>query len=76
MVDVVIPLDMWEEDQEGVIVSWIYKTGASVTEGEVLCEVMVEKSQSDLHAPASGMLTIVEEAEAIVAKGQVIARID
>ena len=76
MTEVIIPQDMWDEDLEGVIVTWIYKTGATVTEGDVLCEVMVEKSQSDLLAPASGVLTIVEEAEAIVKRGQVIARIE
>ncbi len=76
MTEVIIPEDMWDEDLEGVIVTWIYKTGATVTEGDVLCEVMVEKSQSDLLAPASGVLTIVEEAEAIVKRGQIIARIE
>ncbi|MFK8021975.1 MAG: biotin/lipoyl-containing protein [Pseudomonadales bacterium] len=76
MTDVIIPLDMWEEDREGVIVSWIYRTGATVTKGEPLCEVMVEKVQSDLLAPASGLLTIVEDADAIVSKGQTIATIE
>ena len=76
MTEVIIPEDMWDEDLEGVIVTWIYKTGATVTEGDVLCEVMVEKSQSDLLAPASGVLTIVEKAEAIVKRGQIIARIE
>ena len=75
MTEVIIPEDMWDEDLEGVIVTWIYKTGATVTEGDALCEVMVEKSQSDLLAPASGVLTIIEEAESIVKRGQIIARI-
>ena len=76
MVEVIIPNDMWEEDLEGVIVTWIYKTGANVSEGDVLCEVMVEKSQSDLLSPAAGILTIIEDAEAIVKRGQVIAHIE
>lgn len=76
MSNVIVPLDMWEDDKEGVIVSWIYKSGATVTEGEPICEVMVEKVQSDLLAPASGVITIVEEADAIVEKGQTIATID
>ncbi len=67
---------MWEDDKEGVIVSWIYRSGAQVTEGEVLCEVMVEKVQSDLLSPATGTLTIVEEADAIVERGQTIATIE
>ena len=76
MTDVIVPSDMWDDDREGVIVSWLYLSGATVTEGEVLCEVMVEKAQSDLLSPASGVLTIVEEADAIVSRGQVIGRID
>ena len=76
MTDVIIPLDMWEDDKEGVIISWIYRTGATVTEGEPICEVMVEKVQSDLLAPASGELTIIEEADEVVSKGQTIATIE
>jgi pyruvate/2-oxoglutarate dehydrogenase complex dihydrolipoamide acyltransferase (E2) component len=76
MTDVIVPNDMWDDDREGVIVSWLYLSGATVTEEEVLCEVMVEKAQSDLLSPASGVLTIVEEADAIVSRGQVIGRID
>lgn len=76
MTDVIVPVDMWDDDKEGVIVSWIYRSGAVVKEGEVLCEVMVEKVQSDLLSPAAGTLTIIEEADAIVERGQTIATID
>jgi pyruvate/2-oxoglutarate dehydrogenase complex dihydrolipoamide acyltransferase (E2) component len=67
---------MWDDDKEGVIVSWLYRDGASVSKGEVICEIMVEKVQSDLLAPASGTLSIVEEADEVVSKGQLIASID
>lgn len=76
MTDVRIPEDMWDDDKEGVIVSWLYRDGATVREGEVLCEIMVEKVQSDLLAPASGTLHIVEEADEVVSKGQLIASIE
>ena len=41
MTDVIVQNDMWDDDREGVIVSWLYLSGATVTEEEVLCEVMV-----------------------------------
>ena len=68
--------DMWEEGKEGVIVSWIYQNGASVSEGEAICEVIVEKIQSDILAPTSGTLTIVSEADDVVQLGQKIATIE
>ncbi|MFT5705160.1 MAG: pyruvate/2-oxoglutarate dehydrogenase complex dihydrolipoamide acyltransferase (E2) component [Shewanella sp.] len=73
---VLIPNDHWEEGKEGVIVSWIYSNGAQVTEGEAICEVMVEKIQSDFLAPVSGVLSIVAEADSIVELGEHIANID
>ena len=75
MIDVVIPADMWEEDMEGVIVSWLYRDGATIEEGKPICEVMVEKAQMDLIAPAAGILHIKSEADAIVTKGQLVAQI-
>jgi len=75
MIDVIVPLDMWEEDAEGVVVSWLYESGAAIEQGKPLCEVMVEKIQADIFAPASGTLTIIEEADAVVVKGQVVGTI-
>jgi pyruvate/2-oxoglutarate dehydrogenase complex dihydrolipoamide acyltransferase (E2) component len=75
MMKVIIPENMWEENKEGVIVSWIYKNGAEVVEGDPICEVIVEKIQSDIIAPASGKLSIISEAEDVVQLGQQIATI-
>jgi pyruvate/2-oxoglutarate dehydrogenase complex dihydrolipoamide acyltransferase (E2) component len=75
MMKVIIPEHMWEENKEGVIVSWIYKNGAEVVEGDPICEVIVEKIQSDIIAPASGKLSIISEAEDVVQLGQQIATI-
>lgn len=76
MIDVIVPHDVWEDDSEGVIVTWLYDDGATVDEGKPVCEVMVEKAQSDILAPGSGVLTIIEPADAVIVKGQKIGVIE
>ena len=76
MTEIQIPPDLWDDDREGVVVSWIYQDGAMVESGKVVVELMVEKAQMELPAPATGRLTIFAAADAIVTRGQVIGRID
>jgi pyruvate/2-oxoglutarate dehydrogenase complex dihydrolipoamide acyltransferase (E2) component len=76
MTDVTVPADLWNTDDQGVIVTWLYATGADVEEGQLIAELAVEKAQLELTAPATGRLTVLEPADTIVSKGQVIARID
>ncbi len=76
MTDIRIPPDLWEDDREGVIVSWLYLDGAVVEAGKVVVELAVEKAQMELVAPASGRLVILAAADAIVTRGQVIGRIE
>lgn len=76
MTDIRIPPDLWEDDREGVIVSWLYLDGAIVEAGKVVVELAVEKAQMELVAPASGRLVILAAADAIVTRGQVIGRIE
>ena len=76
MTDIRIPADLWDDDREGVIVSWIYKDGAVIEAGKVLVELQVEKAQMEMAAPASGRLRILAEADAIVTRGQVIGMIE
>jgi pyruvate/2-oxoglutarate dehydrogenase complex dihydrolipoamide acyltransferase (E2) component len=73
--DVIVPLDLWEEDSEAVITSWLASNGASVSENDVIAELMVEKIQYELLAPASGTLAIIKDADEIVAKGDKVATI-
>lgn len=73
--DIVIPSDLWEEDEETVITTWLVSDGASVEEGALIAEIMTAKVQYEIQAPASGTLTITEEAEAVVPKGAVIGKI-
>jgi pyruvate/2-oxoglutarate dehydrogenase complex dihydrolipoamide acyltransferase (E2) component len=76
MIDITVPQDLWDTDDEGVIVTWVYSDGAIVEDGKLLAELQVEKAQLELTAPASGRLTILAPADAVVRKGQVIGKIE
>lgn len=73
--DVTIPTNLWDEDSDAVITSWLASEGATVNEGDLIAEIMVEKIQHEVHAPASGSLSISQQVEAVVAKGSVIGTI-
>jgi pyruvate/2-oxoglutarate dehydrogenase complex dihydrolipoamide acyltransferase (E2) component len=56
---IAVTLGEWPEDtdsDEGVVVNWFVREGATVEEGADLCEVQVEKVSVDVHAPAAGTL--------------------
>lgn len=74
--DIVIPSDLWEEDEETVITGWLVDDGAVVEEGALIAEIMTAKVQYEILAPASGTVSIKEEADAVVAKGAVIGFIE
>lgn len=74
-IDVIVPANLWEEDSEAVITSWLASEGANVSENDVIAELMVEKIQYELLAPASGSLSITKDADEIVAKGDKVATI-
>ena len=76
-VDVVFPV-MSQEDPtgEGVIGTWFALDGESVTEGQLIAEVQVDKVSADVEAPASGVLRHVVAEEEASNQGAVIARID
>ncbi|WP_299506742.1 lipoyl domain-containing protein [uncultured Roseobacter sp.] len=75
MTDIIIPTDLWEEDEDAVITSWLVNDGATVEEGALIAEIMTAKVQYEIHAPASGTVSIKEEADAVVPKGGVIGTI-
>jgi pyruvate/2-oxoglutarate dehydrogenase complex dihydrolipoamide acyltransferase (E2) component len=74
-VDVKIPTDLWEEDTEAAITSWLVSDGATVSEGQLIAEIMVEKVQYEIKSPASGTIKIRLPVEAVAAKGSAIASI-
>lgn len=75
-VEVRIPKDLWEEDEEGVITTWLTDDGATVGKGGVVATVMVKKVEFDIHAPAGGKLTMLRKADDVIRKGDVIGRIE
>ena len=75
MTDIIIPTDLWEEDEETVITTWLVSDGATVEEGTLIAEIMTAKVQYEINAPASGTVTIKEVADAVVPKGAVIGAI-
>lgn len=52
---------VWPEDaedvDEAVVANWFVREGATVEEGEPLCEIQIEKVSVDVPAPASGTLS-------------------
>ena len=75
-IDILVPQEMWGESLEGVVVTWIYKDGATVLQGQPIAEVMVEKAQLELVAPASGRLRILAAPETIIGRNHVVGRIE
>lgn len=75
MTDIIIPTDLWEEDEDTVITSWLVNDGAAVEEGALIAEIMTAKVQYEIHSPASGTISITQEADAVVPKGGVIGTI-
>ena len=73
---IVIPETLWEEDTEAAITSWLISDGAEVEAGALIAEIMTEKVQHEIEAPASGIVQILKEVDAVVAKGDVIGRIE
>ncbi|WP_340102028.1 lipoyl domain-containing protein [Salinibaculum salinum] len=74
---VAVTLSEWPDDadsDEGVVVNWFTREGASVEEGESLCEVQVEKVSVDVLAPADGTLVeVVCEEDDEFARGDTLA---
>lgn len=73
---IIVPSDLWEEDEEAVVTEWLADDGATVEEGALIAEIMCAKVQYEITAPASGVLRIKEAADAIVSKGSVLGEVE
>ncbi|MBE0657835.1 MAG: E3 binding domain-containing protein, partial [Bryobacteraceae bacterium] len=75
MADVVMP-QMGESITEGTLTKWLKKAGDTVERDEPLFEISTDKVDSEIPAPAAGVLTeiLVQEGE-VVAVNTVVARI-
>lgn len=71
-VDIVIPKDLWEEDTEAVITTWLVSDGNSVSKDELVAEVMAEKIQYEVVSPSDGVLSIQSPEDTVVNKGDII----
>lgn len=65
------------DEDEGVVSNWFVQEGAVLDDGELLCEIQVEKVSVDVHAPAAGRLVeIVVEEDAVFTPDGVLAWIE
>lgn len=63
---IVIP-QLFENMEEATLGAWLKPEGATVSEGEAVCELITEKSTFELESPAQGVLLhIVAPAKSIV----------
>ena len=78
MADIVVPEGLWDAtlNPEGIVSNWFYADGTTVSKGDVVAEIMVEKSTFDLEAPADGVLTRNIAKDGVVRPGTVIGSVD
>ncbi|WP_273847019.1 lipoyl domain-containing protein [Rubrobacter calidifluminis] len=77
MIEVRFPLlNESEPDAEGVLATWFVGDGEEVGEGQLLCEVQVEKTSEDVHAEGAGTIRLAVSEGEVVRQGEVIARIE
>lgn len=76
MTDVLFPvLSEDEPDGEGVLATWFVADGDTVTEGQLLGEVQVDKVDAEVTAPAAGTVQLLVAEDEAVRQGEPIARI-
>jgi len=75
VIEIVVPSDRWESDDQAVVTVWLARDGATVAAGDLVAEIMCVKTQHEIRSPADGILTIVTATDSIVSKGDVMARV-
>ena len=75
--EVIFPV-MSQDDPtgEGVVGTWFALDGETVSEGQLIAEVQVDKVSADVHAPATGVIHHRVPEEAATNQGAVIADIE
>ena len=78
MTDIVVPQGLWDAEvtPEGIVSNWFYADGAQVAKGQVVAEIMVEKSTFDIEAPADGTLTRSVAKDGVIRPGSVIGTVN
>jgi 2-oxoglutarate dehydrogenase E2 component (dihydrolipoamide succinyltransferase) len=76
MIDVVMP-QLGESVAEGTVTKWLVRDGDRVTRDQVLLEVATDKADTEIVAPASGVVVGVAAKEGeVLPKGSLLCRID
>ncbi len=70
-----IIIDMWTHEDEGALSKWFVSDGDSVSEGDMIATVALEKTEFEVTSPASGTIIILKKEDDIVLSGDVIAKI-
>ena len=73
--DIRISDDILDDDAEAVITVWFVNSGEHVIKNGLMVEIMAAKVQYEMVAPASGVLSIFSDVDAVVRKGDVIGSI-
>jgi pyruvate/2-oxoglutarate dehydrogenase complex dihydrolipoamide acyltransferase (E2) component len=72
---VIVATDLWDPELEGAVSAWLFGDGDLVRSGDLIAEVMMEKSTYEITAPAAGRLQIMIAAEVPFKPGTTIATI-
>jgi pyruvate/2-oxoglutarate dehydrogenase complex dihydrolipoamide acyltransferase (E2) component len=72
---IIVPVDLWEEDEEAVLSAWLVDNNSNVSTGQLVAEVMVEKTQYEINSTCDGIISIISEEDDVVSKGSVIAEV-
>ncbi len=73
--DVLVPR-VSETTEEGILVTWFVEPGATVSEGDLVAEVQVEKVSAEVRAPADGRIELLAEPGGVIVQGRPIAVVD
>ncbi|MFW2383929.1 MAG: biotin/lipoyl-containing protein [Acidimicrobiales bacterium] len=74
-----VPFPVMSQDDptaEGVVGTWFVNHGETVTAGQVIAEVQVQKVSQDVEAPVAGTMYQYVAEGAAIAQGAPLARID
>jgi pyruvate/2-oxoglutarate dehydrogenase complex dihydrolipoamide acyltransferase (E2) component len=75
--DIVFPaMSKDDAEAEGVVATWFVADGETVTEGQLVAEVAMDKVDVEVTAPAAGVIRLAVAEGDTVRQGGVIAAIE
>lgn len=76
MTEISIKADFLNGEETAVMSTWYYEDGTHVKQGDIIGELMMEKTQMELEAPASGILKIRAVEDEEVSKDNILATLE